>query len=168
MKVQYHLYSSLAGQLRAAWMLLLCLLCISGSVLAASSAQQGDKQNKVELTGRVVDSEGEPLPGVTVTLQGTTHRTGTDAEGYFIFNVPGSEKGYTLEFTFIGMKLQVRHISQPGKSIRVVMRESAEALDEVVITGMEVIKKDRMTGSATVITAKDLKMQGITSIDRIL
>ena len=48
------------------------------------------------------------------------------------------------------------------------MRESAEALDEVVVTGMEVIKKDRMTGSATVITAKDLKMQGITSIDRIL
>mgnify|MGYP001025260013 FL=1 len=168
MKVQYQSYSSLARQLRAAWTLLLCLLCISGSALAASSAQQEGKRNKVELTGRVVDTTGEPLPGVTVTLQGTTHRTGTDAEGYFLFSVPASEKGYTLEFTFIGMKMQARHISQPGKSIRVVMRESAEALDEVVVTGMEVIKKDRMTGSATVITAKDLKMQGITSIDRIL
>ncbi len=168
MKVQYQPCSSLARQLRAAWTLLFCFLCISGSALAASPVQQEGKQNKVELTGRVVDTTGEPLPGVTVTLQGTTHRTGTDAEGYFLFSVPASEKGYTLEFTFIGMKMQARHISLPGKSIRVVMRESAEALDEVVVTGMEVIKKDRMTGSATVITAKDLKMQGITSIDRIL
>ena len=72
MKVQYQLYSPLARQLRAVWTFLFCLLCISGSALAASSVQQEGKQNKVELTGRVVDTTGEPLPGVTVTLQGTT------------------------------------------------------------------------------------------------
>lgn len=53
------------------------------------------------------------------------------------------------------------------KEIRIVMHESLEALEEVIVTGMEVIKKERMTGSATVVTAKDLQMQGVTSLDRI-
>lgn len=48
------------------------------------------------------------------------------------------------------------------------MEEDVAELDEVVVTGMETIKKDHMTGSASVITAKDLRTQGINSIDRIL
>ena len=52
--------------------------------------------------------------------------------------------------------------------VNVTMEEDVAELDEVIVTGMETVKRDYMTGSASVITAKDLRSQGISSIDRIL
>lgn len=145
----------------------LCLSSIAHRVSAASQAPV-EQDGKVTLAGRVVDTAGAPLPGTTVTLRGTDYLTGTDAGGSFSMRVPESANGYTLEFSFIGMEVQTRHIDTAGKPMRIVMRESNETVEEVVVTGMEVIRKERMTGSASVITSKDLRMQGMTSIDRIL
>ena len=136
-------------------------------ILQKRKTDPATPQKMRQLTGRVVDKEGNPLPGVSVMLKGTTLGVATDLDGKFSFAIPLEEEVPELLFSFIGMKT-VGYKVKDTKEIRVVMEESAEALGEVIVTGMEVIKKDRMTGSATVITAKDLKMQGITSIDRIL
>lgn len=128
-------------------------------------ASQPQQQRIVK--GVVVDRNGNPLPGVSVMLKGTTLGVATDASGHFSFSIPSGTDIPELLFSFIGMKTESRQIKD-DKEMRIVMQESAETLNEVVVTGMEVIKKDRMTGSATVITAKDIQMQGITSIDRIL
>lgn len=119
------------------------------------------------LKGVVVDKNGTPLPGVSVMLKGTTIGVATDANGHFSFSVPAGINTPELLFSFIGMQAE-SFVVKDDSNIRVVMRESNETLNEVIVTGMEVIQKDRMTGSATVITAKDLQMQGVTGIDRIL
>ena len=120
------------------------------------------------ISGTVVDERGETLPGVTVLLKGTSIGVATDTKGYFKITVTTSEENPVLLFTFIGKKMVEYKLKKEEKNIRIVMREDEEALEEVIVTGMEVIKKERMTGSASVITAKDLQMQGVTSIDRIL
>ncbi len=126
------------------------------------------KENYYTLFGIVVDSKNNPLPGVSVILKGTTLGVATDLSGRFIFRIPQSGSMPVLLFSFIGMETQEYKVVNPNKEIRIIMVEGAEALDEVVVTGMETIRKEHMTGSTTVVTAKDLKMQGITSIDRIL
>lgn len=118
------------------------------------------------ITGKVVDKRGEPLPGVSVIVKGSGVGVATDVDGKFKLNI--YVKDMILEFSFIGMKTQSYQVRADGEQLRIVMQEDVANLDEVVVTGMEVIKKDRMTGSATVVTASELKAQGITNIDQIL
>lgn len=120
------------------------------------------------LKGLVRDSGGQPLPGVSVVLKGSTIGVATDMEGRFTIMVPAVEKLPELLFSFVGMQPVNFTVKDPSKEILVILQKSSETLNEVIVTGMETLKKDHMTGSATVITAKDLKMQGITSVDRIL
>lgn len=117
------------------------------------------------INGLVKDEHGVHLPGVAVILDGTTVGTSTDMDGRFKLTVPPGKK--KLNFTFMGMKPVQKEV-EGDADITIVMVEDAEMLDEVVVTGMEVIKREHMTGSASVITAKDLKTQGITSVDRLL
>lgn len=125
------------------------------------------EQQARTLKGIVVDKSHQPLPGVSVVLKGTTLGISTDVQGRFTLTIPFSKEVPELVFSFIGMQTKNYKVLD-NKEINITLQESTEALDEVIVTGMEVIKKDRMTGSATVITAKDLQMQGVTSLDRIL
>lgn len=119
------------------------------------------------LKGIVTDRGGQSLPGVTVMLKGSALGIATDVNGRFTFSVPGTTEVPELLFSFVGMKTASYKVIN-DKEIKIVLEENSEALNEVIVTGMETIKRDQMTGSAKVITAKDLKMQGITSIDRVL
>lgn len=153
-----------------------CLTCvtmlsISSSIAFATSYSTTDivlQQNTVTLRGVVIDDNKEPLVGVTIALKGFTRKMTTDVNGEFAMTLPQSMKTATLVMTYIGMKPQTVRVTNFTNVLRVTMQEDDNKIGEVVITGMEVIKKDHMTGSASVITAKDLKMQGVTSIDRIL
>lgn len=134
-------------------------------VLKKEGQQPESPKTSYVVNGTVRDKQGNALPGVTIILQGTTLGTVTDELGNFKFNVPFGE--HVLNFSFMGMKSVSRVVS--GKqTLNITMDDVATAMDEVVVTGMEVVKKDHMTGSASVITAKDLRSQGISSIDRIL
>lgn len=117
------------------------------------------------VSGSVKDQQKQALPGVAVFLKGSTIGTVTDVNGEFKIAVPAGKQ--TLVFSFVGMKPVEREV-EGGQTLAVTMEENFAELDEVVVTGMEKIKKDYMTGSASVITAKDLRSQGITSIDKIL
>lgn len=117
------------------------------------------------VNGQIKDKKGSTLPGVAVILEGSTLGTITDTEGKFRINLPAGEN--TLIFSFIGMKPVHRKVAG-NQEIAITMEEDVAELDEVVVTGMETIKRDYMTGSASVITAKDLRTQGINSIDKIL
>lgn len=123
-------------------------------------------QERIVIRGSVTDETGSPLPGVTILLQGTTIGVSTNIDGKFELNLPVNEKGI-LEFSFIGMKKQI--VEYKGQNnLKVVMRPVQQDLDEVVVTGMQVIRKDRMTGSASVITAKELENDGVSSIDQVM
>ena len=110
-------------------------------------------QQEVTVSGRVTDSSGVGLPGVTVVLKGTTQGTITDANGnYSLANVSTDA---TLVFSFVGMK--TREIPVSGKeSTNVVMEEETVGLDEVVAIGYAVVKKSDLTGSVTQVNSKEL------------
>ena len=139
---------------------------MQGRIIVLRKAQQTSKTiAQSVINGLVKDENGVHLPGVAILLEGTTMGTATDMDGRFKLTIPAGK--HRLTFTFIGMKPVYKEVNGDA-DITVVMEEDAAELEEVVVTGMETIKKDYMTGSASVITAKDLRTQGITSIDRVL
>ncbi len=112
----------------------------------------GEQSSKV--TGKVTDTTGAPLPGVSVVVKGTTNGTITNAEGvYSISNVPS---GGTLIFTFVGMKSQ--QIPVGNKSVlNVTLLEENIGLEEVVAVGYGTVKKSDVTGALTSVSEKTLK-----------
>lgn len=102
------------------------------------------------ISGKVIDANGQPLPGVTVVVKGTTSGSITDADGsYSLINVPSDA---ILQFSFVGMKTQ--EIPVGGREVlNVTMQEATIGLDEVVAIGYGTQRKATLTGS--VVGVKD-------------
>ncbi|QGY44771.1 SusC/RagA family TonB-linked outer membrane protein [Maribellus comscasis] len=98
-----------------------------------------------DISGTVTDESGEPLPGVTVVVKGTTNGVVTGANGsYSISNISDDA---VLVFSFVG--LQAIEVPVAGKSvIDVVMSENIEALEEVVVTALNINRKKQSLGYA--------------------
>ncbi|RYU89410.1 SusC/RagA family TonB-linked outer membrane protein [Mucilaginibacter terrigena] len=106
-------------------------------------------QNRT-ITGTVTSKDdGLPLPGVSVTVTGTTVGTQTNASGKFSLNVPATAK--TLSFSFIGFDRQSVSIGS-GDVINIVLASTANQLSEVVVTagGLEARKKEQGYSSTTI------------------
>lgn len=121
-------------------------------------AEQKTVKNPRGFTGVVTDTKGEPLPGVTIMIKGTTFGGVTDAEGRFELSCM-LEGNVTLIFSFVGMESQ-EVIVKDDKPLRVVLTENAENLDEVIVTGVFERRAESFTGSATTITRKELLSRG--------
>ena len=119
------------------------------------------------VSGTVVDSAGEPLPGVGVILKGS-EKTGTvtDLDGKWTLSVSGEKP--VLEFSFLGMETQSVEVGKGQKIVNVTMKEGGMMLDQVVITGYTQTSTKKMTGSVAVMTTKDLVDKPQSSIDAML
>lgn len=112
------------------------------------------------ISGKVTDSGGQPLPGVTVVVKGTTRGTITDANGNYTINATGSD---VLVFSFIGMKSQ--EIAIGAKStIDIQMKEETVGVDEVVVVGYGVQKRSDITGSVTSVPSDRLGKVPVTNL----
>jgi len=118
-------------------------------------------QQQKSVSGKVTDSSGTSLPGVSVVVKGTTNGTITDVNGnYSILNVP---RDATLQFSFVGMKSQ--EIPVVGKStISVTMVEEAIGLEEVVAVGYGTQKKVNLTGAVSSVKGDVLENRPIANI----
>lgn len=110
--------------------------------------------------GTVKDASGEPLIGVTVSVDGKSG-TATDIDGKFTLNnVPESA---TLKVSYISYVTQT--IPVAGKTeFNIVMVEDANELDEVVVVGYGTVKKTDLTGSVASVNTKDLTVRGAPSV----
>ena len=134
--------------------------------IVLTPAIQISQQNKTgTITGKVTDSSGAPLPGVTVVLKGTTMGTITDSDGkYSLTNVAGDA---ILVFSFVGMKTQEIPVS--GKQrINVVMEEEAVGLGEVVAVGYGSQKRGSITGSISTVSTDKLTVVPLASTTNTL
>jgi TonB-linked SusC/RagA family outer membrane protein len=104
--------------------------------------------------GNVKDSQGAPLPGVSVQIQGTSQGTLTDVDGNYSISAPSSKS--TLVFSFIGMETQ-KIVVGNQHAISLTLKDSSIALDEVVSIGYARIKKSDVTGAMSQISEKTLK-----------
>ncbi len=101
------------------------------TLLLAFVVQISFAQEKT-ISGTITDQDGLPLPGVNIVVVGTIAGTQSDFDG--LYTIKASE-GQTLLFTYIGQK-DVRRVVGSGNTIDVQMEEDAQALDEVVVTGV--------------------------------
>lgn len=115
-----------------------------------------------KITGRVRDHGGNPLPGVTVVLKGTSVGVVTDVDGHFKMDLPADHET-VLVFSFVGMKTQEVYY-KGEKELNVVMEEDVKQMDEVVVTGIFSKSKESYTGAVSVITEKELKSFGNRNI----
>ena len=106
-----------------------------------------------QITGKVTTRGGEPLPGVTVVVKGTTNGTATGVDGSYALSVP--ENAGTLVFSFIGYTNQEKAFNGPG-AYNVTLLEDAKALEEVVVVGYGTQRKSDVTGATATVQAKDL------------
>jgi TonB-linked SusC/RagA family outer membrane protein len=111
--------------------------------------------------GRVVDSQGAPLPGVTVSVMGTSQGALTDTDGNFVLtNVP---QNANLQFSFVGMETREIPANETGNLSNVIMNEEAP-LEEVVVVGYGTIRKRDLTGSISSVKAEDIPMTSVASV----
>ncbi len=100
----------------------------------------------------VFESDGEPVTGATVTIDGTKVGTVTDTEGKFSITMPGDAK--YLKVTFVGYK-PVTIAAKDG--MRITLQENRAELDEVIVTGYGNFKKASFTGSAQTLNTEPLE-----------
>ena len=116
---------------------------IDRQIILTTSEEIINQQQK-SVSGKVTDSQGNSLPGVSVVIKGTTVGTITDADGRF--SLPKVPENGVLQFSFVGMKM--REVSAAGKStIAVTLEEEAIGIEEVVAVGYGTVKKSDLTGS---------------------
>lgn len=133
--------------------------------MAANVVESAVSQQVAQFRGSVVDVNGEPLIGVNVLEKGTTNGTITDFDGKFTLNL--SSPDAVLVFSYIGYVTQ--EISAKNQNeLKVVLKEDAEKLDEVVVIGYGAVRKADVAGAVAVLDNKSFKDQPITQVSDAL
>jgi len=131
------------------------------TVTSYSFAKIVEISQQQSVSGKVEDSNGQSLPGVTIVIKGKTTGTTTDYDGnYKLSDVPGNA---ILVFSFVGMQTQEVKVKNDQHVINVVMFEDAIGLDEVVAVGYGSQKKVNLIGSVSSIGADRLERRPIIS-----
>lgn len=149
--------------------------CLEGSDLTFEIADDNRtvvikriSHDKRMATGKVIDSTGEPLAGVTVRQDGVMQTTITGIDGTFELPLQPTKNGKEpkLIVSFIGMKTQ--HLTWKGRPLHIYLEDDAQSLDEVVVTGYQVINKRALTSAVTTVKAEDIIRPDFTSIDQMI
>ncbi|GEO07101.1 SusC/RagA family TonB-linked outer membrane protein [Adhaeribacter aerolatus] len=119
----------------------------------------------IDISGKVVDEAGAPLPGVSILVKGTSSGTATDATGNFTLSVPSDDA--VLIFSFIGFMSKEIAVNKQTV-INVTLVPDAKALEEVVVVGYGVQKKSVVTGAISSVKATELENQQIGRVEQAL
>ena len=133
--------------------------------IANKGSIEGIQQKQLKVTGKVTDSNGQPMTGVTVSVSGTSKAVITDANG--MYSLPLNVNDKVISFSFIGMKKQ--EVQLDGKTIINISLESdTKTLEEVVVVGYGTQKKATITGSITAVTGDALKKYSSPNVSNSL
>ncbi|MCM1035096.1 MAG: TonB-dependent receptor [Bacteroides sp.] len=116
------------------------------------------------IEGTVTDATGETIISASVIVKGTTIGTVTDFDGNYSLDVP--EDATVLVFSYIGLETQ--EVTITGSPLNVILRENAEVLEEVVVTGYGTTKKRDLVTAVASVSAEQLKDIPVTSASEAL
>tara|TARA_R110002050_G_scaffold81133_1_gene173406 strand:+ start:201 stop:3587 length:3387 start_codon:yes stop_codon:yes gene_type:complete len=112
------------------------------------------------ISGKVTDSSGEPLPGVTIVVKGTTRGTISDTDGNYL--LPDVSQDQTIVFSFIGMTT-IEILVGNQSVINVAMEADAIGIEEVVAVGYGVQRKATLTGSIETVSTETFRDRAVSS-----
>lgn len=136
------------------------IVLVATAVSMSASMAFAQVQNKI--SGRVVDDNGEPLPGVAVMVEGTSSGTVTDFDGNYTLTVAD---GAILKFSYVGFDNQVVTVAAGTKVYDVTMKDDSKELDEVIVVGYGQQKKASVVGAITQTTGEVLeRAAGISNV----
>ncbi len=139
------------------------ILLLSGLQATAQNSEGG---SALQISGNVIDAEGEPLPGASIyEKKQPKFGTVTDLDGNFRMSANG-KTSVQLIIQFVGMKRQ--EVTWHGKPLKIVMERDENKFDDVVVTGYQVIDKRASTSAITSIKAEDIIRPDALSIDQML
>jgi len=139
------------------------LIILSTPELISNKAQAIWQQATV--SGKVTDAGGQPLPGVTIVVKGTTRGTVTNADGEYILTDMSPDA--TLVFSFVGMRTQEIVVGNQT-TINVTMEEDVIGIEEVVAIGYGTLQRNRISTSIASLEPQKVTVQATSSIDRSL
>lgn len=121
---------------------------------------------QITVTGTVTSEEdGETIPGVSVSVRGTTIGTVTNIDGVYSINVPSEES--VLRFSFVGMLSRDIMVGSQ-RVINVELQPDVVGLDEIVVTGYGVQRRRDITGSVSSVRSQDIEGMPVTSVQRAI
>lgn len=133
--------------------------------LTAMNFPVAEIQQTKTVSGKVTDSSGLPLPGVTVVVKGTTQGTVSNADGeYSLANIP---EDATLVFSFVGMKTQEIEVGNQT-SINVILVEEIIGIEEVVAIGYGTVRRKDLTTAISTVGAEQIEKITASSFDQAL
>ena len=135
------MFNQISTLMKKAKLFMACLLTLLCTVAFAQNQQ---------VKGSITDTKGEPLPGVSVVVEGTTLGVITGADGEFTVS---AKNGQVLNFYLFGMKSQ--KVTVNGPVLNVVMEDDALALDEAVVTALGITRSEKSLGYAATTVKND-------------
>lgn len=124
-------------------------------VLSKPGGSFAVSRQSLTISGRVTDSAGAPMPGVTVVVKGTNNGTITNADGsYSLNNISGDA---TLVFSFVGMRPQEIPVDDKT-NMNVTMEEETIGIEEVIAVGYGTQSKSKVSGAITTVSEKDVSI----------
>jgi TonB-dependent starch-binding outer membrane protein SusC len=143
--------------------LLLFLLIAGNGILSTQALSQS--QQGIQITGKILDEEGESLPGASILLTGTIKAVMSDNNGNYQITVPSTSS--VLEFSYVGYLKQQITVGN-NKVINVTLQLQDKSLSEVVIVGYATEQKALLTGSIDVVKSDILKDIPVLNIDNLM
>jgi TonB-dependent starch-binding outer membrane protein SusC len=122
-------------------------------------------QQQKQISGKVTDENGNPMPGVNIKVEGTTTGAISDINGMYSVNVPGEDAA--LSISFIGYNTEI--IPVAGKAtIDIVLTPALEGLDEVVVVGYGTQKKKDFTGAVAHLSSQQMENKTSSNVQNLL
>lgn len=123
---------------------------------------------KKVVRGTVEDENGDPVPGATIMVLGTSVGTAANGAGLFLLEVPATVKSVMV--SAVGMESQKITLEEGKEEYKVVLKTANTELEEVnvVSTGYQDIDRRRLTSAVTTLKMDDIKVDGLSTIDKML
>ena len=128
------------------------------------SDTSSSQQNIKKVTGKVTDSSGGTLPGVSVVVKGTTNGIITDASGNF--SLSNISEGTIIQFSFVGMTTQEVVVGSKSE-YSIVMSDASIGVDEVIVIGYGTAKRQDYTGSVSSVKMENSPVSNLSNLNAL-
>ncbi|MFB9296127.1 TonB-dependent receptor [Persicitalea jodogahamensis] len=126
-----------------------------------NESQAVDQAPDRRVTGRVLDENKAPLPGVSIVVKGTSRGTTTDTDGRFSIDIP--DGATQLIFSFVGYVTQEIEVGNQSE-LNLTLAVDSKSLEEVVVIGYNRVKKSDLTGSVVSVGAEEIRKRPVANV----